>query len=146
MACFPNQIRDISRIVITVHFTKGTLRNVSVIKDLGRMSEVLSLRTQRFGWLRTLPGWRRESFLFVLEGDRIIKSFSSSPVNLFFFLPFNLEFYFLTHSLIISNSSFISQQGILENMQNNLLHRWEHRNLWISEEVYCHFFMDFSLI
>ena len=45
MACFPNQIRDISRIVITVHFTKGTLRNVSVIKDLGRMSEVLSLRT-----------------------------------------------------------------------------------------------------
>lgn len=46
MACFPNQIRDISRIVITVHFTKGTLRNVSVVKDLGRMSEVLSLRTQ----------------------------------------------------------------------------------------------------
>ena len=34
------------RIVITVHFTKGTLRNVSVVKDLGKMSEVLSLRTQ----------------------------------------------------------------------------------------------------
>ena len=78
-----------------------------------------------------------KSFLFVPEGDRIIKSFSSSP--------FNLEFYFLTHSLVISNSSFISQQRILENMQNNLLHRWEHRNLWISEEVYCQCFMDFSL-
>ena len=46
MACFPNQMRDISRIVITVHFTKGILRNVSVVKDLGRRSEVLSLRTQ----------------------------------------------------------------------------------------------------
>lgn len=78
-------------IVITVHFTKGTLRNVSVVKDLERCLEVLSLRTQRLMAEDLSRLEQRE--LFVPEGDRIIKSFSSSPFHLF--SPFNLEFYFL---------------------------------------------------
>lgn len=79
-ACLPNQIKDVSRIVITVHFydphrrpsPKGTLRNVSVIQDLGRMPECRGLRVALARSHRGLKVWVAEdrawlSFFFFLR-------------------------------------------------------------------------------